>query len=57
MYRLTNAVKYYDWGSTTAIPGFLGTEPDGRPVAEVWMGAHPSQPPGDDRVGASRDAR
>ncbi|NKX93586.1 mannose-6-phosphate isomerase, class I [Sanguibacter hominis ATCC BAA-789] len=44
MYRLTNAVKYYDWGSTTAIPGFLGTEPDGRPVAEVWMGAHPSGP-------------
>lgn len=44
MYRLTNAVKHYDWGSTTAIPSFLGTEPDGRPVAEVWMGAHPSAP-------------
>ena len=44
MYRLTNAVKYYDWGSTSAIPAFLGTEPDGRPVAEVWMGAHPSAP-------------
>lgn len=44
MHRLTNAVKYYDWGSTTAIPAFLGTEPDGRPVAEVWMGAHPSAP-------------
>lgn len=44
MFRLTNGVKYYDWGSTTDIPGFLGTEPDGRPVAEFWMGAHTSMP-------------
>ena len=44
MFRLTNGVKYYDWGSTTDIPEFLGTGPDGRPVAEVWMGAHPSMP-------------
>lgn len=44
MFRLTNGLKYYDWGSTTDIPGFLGTEPDGRPVAELWMGAHSSMP-------------
>ncbi|MGP7960230.1 mannose-6-phosphate isomerase, class I [Sanguibacter sp. A247] len=44
MYRLTNPVKHYDWGSTTAIPAFLGRPADGRPVAEVWMGAHPSSP-------------
>ncbi|QIK84280.1 mannose-6-phosphate isomerase, class I [Sanguibacter sp. HDW7] len=46
MYRLTNPVKHYDWGSTTAIPAFLGRPADGRPVAEVWMGAHPSAPSG-----------
>lgn len=44
MFRLTNGVKYYDWGSTTDIPAFLGAEPDGRPVAEMWMGAHSSMP-------------
>src|SRR5690606_32527094 len=44
VYRLTNVVKHYDWGSMTAIPTFLGAEADGRPVAEVWMGAHPDGP-------------
>ena len=44
MFRLTNGVKYYDWGSTTDIPAFLGNEPDGRPVAELWMGTHSSLP-------------
>lgn len=44
MYRLTNVVKHYDWGSMTAIPTFLGAEADGRPVAEVWMGTHPDGP-------------
>src|SRR5699024_12792235 len=28
------------------LPEFLGAEPDGRPVAEAWFGAHPSGPSG-----------
>ncbi|RPF28939.1 mannose-6-phosphate isomerase, class I [Georgenia muralis] len=44
MFRLTNPVKRYAWGSTTALPALLGAEPDGRPVAEIWMGAHPVDP-------------
>jgi mannose-6-phosphate isomerase len=42
--RLTPSTQPYAWGSTTAIPDLLGTEPDGRPVAEAWFGAHPSAP-------------
>lgn len=42
--RLTNPVKNYDWGSTSAIPELLGKSPDGRPQAELWLGAHHSDP-------------
>jgi mannose-6-phosphate isomerase len=35
-----NPVRRYAWGSVEAIPQLLGTEPDGRPQAEVWFGAH-----------------
>ena len=34
-------VRRYPWGSRTAIPQLLGVEPDGRPAAELWFGAHP----------------
>ncbi len=34
----------YDWGSPTAIPALMGRTPDGRPVAEMWLGAHASAP-------------
>lgn len=44
MDRLTNTIRPYAWGSTTAIPGLLGVEPTGEPQAEMWMGAHPSAP-------------
>lgn len=44
MYRLTNAIQNYAWGSPTAIPTLLGTEPTGLPVAEAWFGAHTSAP-------------
>lgn len=37
-------VQHYDWGSPTAIPSLLGVEPDGRPWAELWIGAHPAAP-------------
>jgi mannose-6-phosphate isomerase len=42
--RLTSPVQRYPWGSADAIPRLLGVEPDGGPVAELWLGAHPSAP-------------
>lgn len=44
MLRLVNTSRGYDWGSTADIPRFLGVEPDGAPVAEVWIGTHPLAP-------------
>lgn len=44
MDRLTNTIRPYAWGSTTAIPALLGVEPSGEPQAEMWMGAHPGAP-------------
>ncbi|WP_030377570.1 MULTISPECIES: mannose-6-phosphate isomerase, class I [unclassified Streptomyces] len=44
MDRLTNTVRPYAWGSTTALPALLGEEPTGEPQAEMWMGAHPGAP-------------
>jgi len=44
MHLLRNGVKHYDWGSTDAIPQFLGGRRDGVPVAEVWIGTHPLSP-------------
>ncbi len=42
--RIGNTPRDYAWGSTTAIAGLLGTEPSGRPEAELWLGAHPGSP-------------
>ena len=36
--------RHYQWGSATAIPTLTGSAPDGRPVAELWFGDHPSAP-------------
>ncbi|MBT2447507.1 mannose-6-phosphate isomerase, class I [Streptomyces sp. ISL-43] len=44
MDRLTNTIRPYAWGSTTAIPELLGVAPTGEPQAELWMGAHPGAP-------------
>ncbi|MEU6475921.1 mannose-6-phosphate isomerase, class I [Streptomyces sp. NPDC047017] len=44
MDRLDNTIRPYAWGSPTAIPHLLGTEPSGQPQAEMWMGAHPGAP-------------
>jgi mannose-6-phosphate isomerase len=49
MNRLLNTIRPYAWGSTTAIPELLGTEPTGEPQAELWMGAHPGAPSRIDR--------
>ncbi len=44
MFKLVNETQDYAWGSRTAIPELLGRRPEGGPVAELWMGAHPSAP-------------
>lgn len=41
---LDGVIRRYEWGSPTAIPELLGIAPDGRPVAELWFGAHPDDP-------------
>ncbi|MBC7874766.1 MAG: mannose-6-phosphate isomerase, class I [Ferruginibacter sp.] len=41
--RLTGTVKHYDWGGISFIPSLLNiTNPEGKPFAEYWMGAHDS---------------
>ena len=44
MQRLEGAIRKYDWGSTSSIPSLLGCAEDGKPWAELWLGAHPSAP-------------
>jgi mannose-6-phosphate isomerase len=42
--RIANTPRPYAWGSTSLIPGLLGTRPTGEPEAELWLGAHPGSP-------------
>lgn len=44
MWELESRLQHYAWGSTTAIPEFLGRAADGTPWAEAWFGAHPLAP-------------
>src|SRR3954452_5481754 len=44
MHRLRNGVQNYDWGSSDAIPRFLGDKATDEPVAEMWIGTHPLKP-------------
>jgi len=45
IYPLRNPVQNYPWGSTAEIPELLGTaNPQNKPVAELWLGAHPKAP-------------
>lgn len=45
VYTLRNTIQRYDWGSVDWIPSLLGVEnPEKKPMAELWMGAHPSAP-------------
>jgi mannose-6-phosphate isomerase len=41
---ITNTPRDYAWGSATALPSLLGTEPTGQPQAELWLGTHPGSP-------------
>ena len=39
---MANPIRDYSWGDYSYIPDFLGiANPDARPFAEMWMGAHP----------------
>lgn len=44
MQIIEGIARNYDWGSPTAIPELLGRPSTGEPVAELWLGAHPSAP-------------
>ncbi len=45
LVRLEGAVQHYDWGGRQFIPGLLGRgNPEARPFAELWLGAHPRAP-------------
>lgn len=44
LIELLGSAQRYAWGSPTAIPELIGREPDGRPLAEMWFGAHPAAP-------------
>lgn len=41
LLRISNTPRDYAWGSLDLIPQLLGTQPDGKPQAEVWFGTHP----------------
>ena len=43
MWKLINPIQHYDWGSKTALRDLYGIcNPHNQPMAELWMGAHPS---------------
>ena len=43
LYRLTNPIQDYAWGSTTSMSELFGiANDDGKPQAEMWMGTHPN---------------
>jgi len=44
VFLLTNPWLRYAWGSVDLLPALLHQHPDGRPVAEIWMGAHEALP-------------
>jgi mannose-6-phosphate isomerase len=42
--RLNAPVRHYAWGSRSHIPRLCGGEIGDEPVAEMWFGAHPTDP-------------
>ncbi|WP_156292245.1 mannose-6-phosphate isomerase [Serratia oryzae] len=59
MQKMTNAIQNYAWGSLDALTQLYGiANPDGKPMAELWMGAHPkSSSQVTDAKGALRSLR
>ena len=43
-HAVEGVVQNYAWGSTQSLPELLGRAPDGRPQAELWLGAHHRAP-------------
>ncbi|KLV09614.1 mannose-6-phosphate isomerase [Photobacterium aquae] len=42
-FRMHNIIQDYAWGSTTSITELFGfANPEQKPQAEIWMGAHPN---------------
>lgn len=41
---MDNTVRDYAWGSTSQLAQFLGRPATGKPMAELWMGAHDGAP-------------
>ncbi len=44
MYRMTNPIRAYDWGSRTAMSERFAWPAPSQPQAEMWMGAHSAAP-------------
>jgi len=43
LFKLENVIQNYAWGSTQSISELFGIQnPEAKPQAEIWMGAHPS---------------
>ncbi|XKM13032.1 mannose-6-phosphate isomerase, class I [Orbaceae bacterium ac157xtp] len=43
IWKLQNVIKHYDWGTFNALTQLFNIQnPDNKPMAEVWMGAHPA---------------
>ncbi|MCL2783840.1 MAG: mannose-6-phosphate isomerase, class I [Propionibacteriaceae bacterium] len=54
MELLKGTIRDYAWGSLTAIPELLGSDPTGEPQAEYWLGAHHLAPATIDGVGLDK---
>src|SRR5579872_3242919 len=45
VFKLEGKVRHYAWGGSSFIPELLHTaNPDHRPFAEYWLGAHDNAP-------------
>ena len=44
MFKLTNEIRDYAWGSHTHISRLLGSGTSAGPQAELWIGAHEGDP-------------
>jgi mannose-6-phosphate isomerase len=44
IFPIEGVIRPYEWGSRSAIQQLLDLEPDGRPAAELWFGAHSGDP-------------
>ena len=43
IFKLKGKIQHYAWGGQEFIPAWLGIDnPEKKPFAEYWMGAHPS---------------